>query len=87
VPHHVIQLARRHRQDVVVLIQRVPFEHVVVLDVAAEERMEFSRFEPTAIAGALVRVVGVEAVGLVYRWTTIGEGLAIHLAERRLWGS
>ena len=83
---HVTQLARCHQQHAAVIIQRVPFEHVVVLAVVAEQRVELRRFDPAAIVNALLRVVGAEAVAVVYRWTTIGEGLAMAIAERRLRG-
>ena len=53
-------------------------------DVVAERTIDVGRFEPAAIAQHLAQSVGAVEVAVVYRCTTIGESLAMALAERRL---
>jgi hypothetical protein len=65
-------------------VRRIPFERLVVLDVTSEQRIRLPRFEPAAIADALVRMVGGAAVAVVYRATSVGESQLMTRAEQRL---
>lgn len=78
-----MRLARRYGQAAVVRAQRIPFEHVVVLDAVGDQRVEMSRYDPAAIADALARVLGADGVALVYRATSVGESQLIAAAEGR----
>lgn len=79
-----VHLARRYGQLAVVHMRRVPFEQIVVLDLVGEQRVEMPRYDPAAIADALARVVGADAVAVVYRATGLGESQLMAAAERRL---
>lgn len=83
-PPKAARLARRYGQRALVLVQRVPFEHLVMLDVNDEMRVELPRFEPAAITDGLVHVARAAAVAVVYRPATLYEGLAMTIAEWRL---
>jgi len=81
-----VRMANRYGQVAVVHVQRIPFEHVAVIDVAAERSIKLGVLEPTLIAQCLARSVGGAGAALVYRCATRGECLAMALAERRLQG-
>jgi hypothetical protein len=70
-----VRLARRYGQVAVVDVQRIPFERLVVLNVKNEQRVEMSGYDPAAIAEALARMVGADAVAVVYRAMSCGESL------------
>lgn len=78
------RLARRYGQVGVVCVQRIPFEQVVVLDIVGEQRVEMSRYDPTAIADALARMFGAGAVAVEYVPVGWFESLAVHGAQQRL---
>lgn len=79
-----VRLARRYGQIAVVHMQRIPFEHVFVYDIAVEHSTEVGVFEPRLVAQRLAQSVGAADVAVVYRCTTMAECLAMALAERRL---
>lgn len=84
--HRAVRFARRYEQVAVVFAQRVPYEDVFVLNVADEQRIQLPRFEPAAIAGALTRMCGMDAVAVAvaYRPSSFGESQLMSHAERRL---
>jgi hypothetical protein len=79
-----VRVARRYEQLAVVHVQRVPFEQVVMLDLAGEQRVQLPRYDPAAIADALASMVSVGAVAVVYRATGFFQSLLMAHAERRL---
>lgn len=79
-----VQLAKRYDQMAVAHVQRIPFERVVVHDVAGERSIEVGVFEPRLIAEHLAQSVEAAEVAVVYRCTTMAECLAMALAGRRL---
>lgn len=79
-----VRLAQRYGQLAVGHVQRIPFEHVAVHDVAADRSIEVGVFEPRLIAQHLAQCVGATDMALVYRCTTMAECVAMAIAERRL---
>lgn len=79
-----VRLVQCYGQIAVVHVQRIPFEHVVVRDLAAERSIEVGVFRPRLIAQHLAQCVGATDVAVVYRSATIAESLAMAVAERRL---
>lgn len=79
-----VRLAQRYGHIATAHVQRIPFEQVVVYDVATERSIQVGAFEPTMIAQRLTQSVGAADVVVMYCCTTMAECLAMTLAERRL---
>lgn len=78
-----VRLAQRYGQIVVAHVQRIPFEHIAVHDVATERSVEIAPFDPTLIRQRLASSVGAADVAMVYRCATRGECLAMLLVEQK----
>lgn len=82
-----VRLAQRYGYIAAAHVQRIPFERVVVYDVATERSIEVGVFEPMLIAQHLTRSVGATDMAVVCRCATMAECLAMAVAERRLWST